>query len=147
MHSWTLPHLSLRRRIETQTQRRSHVETEAEMGGKWLPAQGWTPGASRSWKRQEGPSPGDSAGSPALSHLDSDVWSQGRGRTDVCGFKSHALWPFVTGSEVSVSQSCPSVCDPLYCSPPGSSAHGILQASILEWVAIAFSRGSSQPGD
>ena len=33
------------------------------------------------------------------------------------------------------------------CSPPGSSVHGILQARILEWVAISFSRGSSQPGD
>jgi len=33
------------------------------------------------------------------------------------------------------------------CSPPGSSVHGILQARILEWVAISFSRGSSQPRD
>ena len=32
------------------------------------------------------------------------------------------------------------------CSPPGSSVHGISQARILEWVAISFSRGSSQPG-
>ena len=37
-------------------------------------------------------------------------------------------------------------CDPVYYSPPGSSAHGIFQASILEWVAISSSRGSSQPG-
>ena len=37
------------------------------------------------------------------------------------------------------------LCDPMDCSPPGSSAHGILQARILEWVAIPFSRGSSQP--
>ena len=36
-------------------------------------------------------------------------------------------------------------CDPVDCSPPGSSVHGILQARILEWVAISFSRGSSQP--
>ena len=42
-------------------------------------------------------------------------------------------------------QSCPSLCDPMDCSPPGSSVHGILQARILEWVAIPFSRGSSQP--
>ena len=33
------------------------------------------------------------------------------------------------------------------CGPPGSSVHGILQARVLEWVAIPFSRGSSQPGD
>ena len=39
------------------------------------------------------------------------------------------------------------LCDPVDCSLPGSSAHGILQARILEWVAISFSRGSSQPRD
>ena len=39
----------------------------------------------------------------------------------------------------------PTLCDPMGCSPPGSSVHGILQARILEWVAISFSRGSSQP--
>ena len=38
-------------------------------------------------------------------------------------------------------------CDPLDCSPPGSSVHGISQARILEWVAISFSRGSSWPRD
>ena len=38
-------------------------------------------------------------------------------------------------------------CDPTDCSPPGSSVHGSLQARILEWIAIPFSRGSSQPGD
>ena len=38
-------------------------------------------------------------------------------------------------------------CDPVDCSPPGSSVHGILQTRILEWVAILFSRGSSQPRD
>ena len=39
------------------------------------------------------------------------------------------------------------LCDPVDCSLPDSSAHGILQARILEWVAISFSRGSSQPRD
>ena len=46
-----------------------------------------------------------------------------------------------------VTKSCPTLCDPMDCSPPGSSVHGILQARILEWVAISFSRGSSQAGD
>ena len=41
-------------------------------------------------------------------------------------------------------QLCPTLCDPLDCSPPGSSVHGIFQARILEWVAISF-RGSSWP--
>ena len=42
-----------------------------------------------------------------------------------------------------VTQSCPALCNPMDCSPPASSVHGISQASILEWVAIPFSRGSS----
>ena len=41
------------------------------------------------------------------------------------------------------AQSCPTLCEPKDCSLPGSSVHGILQARILEWVAISFSRGSS----
>ena len=41
-----------------------------------------------------------------------------------------------------VPQSCPTFCDPRVCSPPGPSVHGILQARIVEWVAISFSRGS-----
>ena len=45
------------------------------------------------------------------------------------------------------SQSCPTLCDPMDCSLPGSSIHGIFQARILEWVAISFSRRSSRPRD
>ena len=51
------------------------------------------------------------------------------------------------GSECEVAQSCPTLCDPLDCSLSGSSVHGIFQARVLEWIAIAFSRGSSQPGN
>ena len=40
-----------------------------------------------------------------------------------------------------VAKSCPPLCDPMDCSPPGSSVHGISQARILEWVAISFSTG------
>ena len=43
-----------------------------------------------------------------------------------------------------VAQSCPTLCDPMDYNPPGSSIYGILQVTILEWVAIPFSRGSSQ---
>ena len=50
-------------------------------------------------------------------------------------------------TRVKSLQSCPTICDPMDCSLPGSSVHGILQASILEWVALASSRGSSQPRD
>ena len=44
---------------------------------------------------------------------------------------------------IAVVQSCPTLCDPMDCSPPGSSVHGISQARMLEWVVISFSRGSS----
>ena len=42
-------------------------------------------------------------------------------------------------SESEVAQSCPTLSNPMDCSPPGSSVHGIFQARVLEWVAIAFS--------
>ena len=44
-------------------------------------------------------------------------------------------------------QSCPELCNPMNYSPPGSSVYGILQARILEWVAMPSSRGSSPPRD
>ena len=46
---------------------------------------------------------------------------------------------------VLVSQLCLALCNPMDCSPPGSSVHGILQARTLELIVIPFSRGSSQP--
>ena len=46
-----------------------------------------------------------------------------------------------------VIQSCLTLCDPMDCSLPGSLVHGIFQARVLEWVAISFSSGSSQPRD
>ena len=58
-------------------------------------------------------------------------------------------WP--SHSEDACVLSCfshvPTLCDLMDCSPPGSSVHGISQARILKWVAIPFSRGSSQPRD
>ena len=57
-------------------------------------------------------------------------------------------WPLVIKViKVLITQQCPTLCDPGYCSPPDSSVHGILQARILEWVPISFSRGSSQSRD
>ena len=49
--------------------------------------------------------------------------------------------------EGEVTQSCPTLCDPMDCSLPGSSVHGIFQARILEWVAISFSKRSSRLRD
>ena len=48
--------------------------------------------------------------------------------------------------DIEVTQLCPILCDPMDCSLPGSSVHGIFQARVLEWVAISFSRRSSNPG-
>ena len=48
-------------------------------------------------------------------------------------------------NQVQVPQSCPTLCDPMDCSLPGSSVHGILQARIVEWVAIPFSEKEDLP--
>ena len=58
------------------------------------------------------------------------------------------LWPPILKprdhlSLACIYQLCPTLCNPMDCSPPGSSVHGISQARILEWVSISFSRGSS----
>ena len=53
----------------------------------------------------------------------------------------------MTNLESEVDQSCPTLCDPVDCSLPGSSVQWIFQARILEWVAISFSTESSQPRD
>ena len=63
---------------------------------------------------------------------------------DILGI-SELTWTGIKENEVKVlvAQSCLILCDPMDCSLPGSSAHRILQARILEWVAIPFSRKSS----
>ena len=50
---------------------------------------------------------------------------------------------FILWLQMLVAQLCPTLCNSMDCSPPGSSVHGISQARILQWVAISFSRGSS----
>ena len=61
--------------------------------------------------------------------------------------KSDSTLLSVIGLNVACAQSCLTLCDPMACSPPGSSVHGVSQARILEWVAISSSRRSSQPRD
>ena len=56
-------------------------------------------------------------------------------------------WVAILAPQVLVAQLCLTLRDPMDCSPPGSSVHGILQARILEWAAMPFSRGSYQPRD
>ena len=68
-------------------------------------------------------------------------------------FKAHLFKLSLIGYSVGicigggVAQSCPTLCDPMDCSLPGASIHGIFQAIVLEWIAISFSRGSSRPRD
>ena len=64
---------------------------------------------------------------------------------------NHQKWSLTLYCYVCLSakslQFCPTVCNPMSYSPPGSSVHGILQIRILEWVVISFLRGSSRPRD
>ena len=48
--------------------------------------------------------------------------------------------------ESEIAQLCPTLCNPMDCSLPGSSIHGLFQARVLEQAAISFSRGASNPG-
>ena len=60
--------------------------------------------------------------------------------------KSSCLFSFLC-AQCSVAQLCPTLRNPMDCSPPGSSVHGVSQERILEWIAISFSMRSSQPRD
>ena len=64
-------------------------------------------------------------------------------------FQNIPCWTFHCAVELACvhAQACVTLCDPMDCSLPGSSVRGILQARILEWIAISFSRGSSWPRD
>ena len=57
---------------------------------------------------------------------------------------SYQRSPSLEESESEVAQLCPTPCQPVDCSPPGFSAHGIFQARVLEWVAISFSKGEGK---
>ena len=61
--------------------------------------------------------------------------------------KDRCIWINAMTLKVLAAQSCLTLCDSMDCNPPGSLVHGILQARILEWISIPFSRGSSWPKD
>jgi len=73
--------------------------------------------------------------------------SRPRDQTQVSriGGRHFNLW--ATGEPCLVANPCPPLFDPMDCSPSGSTVHGIVQARILEWIAISFSRESFQPRD
>ena len=135
-------------------------------GGAWWPA---VHGVAKSrarlsdftstfmhWRRKWQPTPvffpGESQGQRSLvgcrlwGCTDSDMteatWQQQQQQRYLYPWTSFLL---LTLCVYSVAQSCPTHCDPLDCSPPGSSVHGVFQARILEWVVFSFSMGSSQP--
>ena len=63
------------------------------------------------------------------------------------GFSRQEYWSGLPLPSPLVAQSCPTLCDPVECSPQSTSVHGIIQARILEWVAMPSSSGSFQPRD
>ena len=72
------------------------------------------------------------------------LWSEDKDHPSLTPYPSGTV---VTPREVSVAQSHPTLCNPMDYSSSGFSVHGILQARMLEWVAIPFSRESSRPRD
>ena len=113
--------------------------------GKHLPAyvgdMGSIPGSGRS--------PGEGNGNPLQCSSLENSMNIGAWRAVVHGVPKirTQLSNHMKSVKVLVTQLCLTLCNPMDCSPPGSSVHGILQARILEWVAISFSRGSSRPRD
>ena len=64
-----------------------------------------------------------------------------------CGNLESAFSPELRGCHCLVAELCPTLCDPMGCSPRGSSVNEVSQARLLVWVAVFFSKGSSQPRD
>ena len=84
---------------------------------------------------------------PKVTYL---VGGGSKGCQALCQMSLHGLFNFHHNACMHATlhvQSCSALCDPINCSPPGSSLHGILQARILEWVALPSSRGSSPSKD
>ena len=103
-----------------------------------------------SWRRKEqNPLQHSCLGNP----MDEEAWwATVHGVTERTQLSTHTqthihthTHKYIRKSEVKVlvAQLCLPLCDPMDCSPPGSSVHGISQARMLKWVAIHFSRGSS----
>ena len=102
------------------------------------------------WRRKWQPTPvflpGESQGQGSLvgcrlwGHTESDT-------TEATQQQQQMKKIFFCNLKVKVAQSCPTFCYPVDCSLPGSSVQRILQARLLEWIAIPFARASSQPRD
>ena len=102
--------------------------------------------SNRENKRERKETPlGDSAN---ISYMNDRTKNQVEMSKDSLAWEKNGIRAaLIQPSQSEVSQLCPTLCDPVNCSLPGSSVHGVLQARILEWVAISISRGSSWPRD
>ena len=103
-------------------------------------------------------SPGEGKGYPLQYSGLETVHGVAESRTRLSDLHFHLCFSGMKDADIShlsvvlvrlmlVAQSCPILCHPMDCSPPGSSDRGILQARTLEWVAMPSSRGSSRPRD
>ena len=114
---------------------------------KWQPTPVFLPGESQGRQSLVGCSlwgPTESDTTEATQQQQSNQTERGKENSSKGTYLTNStLWKVC----VEVAQSCPTSCDPIDCSLPGSSVHGILQVRILEWVAIPFPRGPSQPRD
>ena len=134
-------------------------DAKAETPVLWPPhAKSWLIGkdshAGRDWGQEgKGMTEDEMAGWHHWSVMSDSVWPHRRQPTRLChpwdspgkntGVGCHFLLQCSKlKSESEVAQSCPTLCDPMDCSLPGSSVHGIFQARVLEWVATAFSEPS-----
>ena len=75
------------------------------------------------------------------------LWSRKNNCQHNTEFPDFLPSPSKKKKESEVTQSCPTLCDPMDCSLPHSYVYGIFRARVLEWVAISFSTGSSRPRD
>ena len=112
----------------------------------WIWFQPWMPGQHRSYKRKgaQGVRLRSNRGTASLKKLHK-TWAQEHAL--VTGLHHSTPNSYQLAENVSVTKSHLTLGDPMDYSPPGSSVHGLSQARILEWAAISFCRGSSQPKD
>ena len=86
---------------------------------------------------------GSGAGKRVSSQVGAEVGAAERQRGILGQMAAEAMGPPFVSTSHSLLFVCPTLCDPVDCSPPGSSDHEIFQTRILEWVVISFSRASS----
>ena len=143
------------------------TDAEAEAPVPWYSdAKNWFIGkdhdAEKDWRQEKGTTEDEMVGWHPRLDAHEFVQSPGIGegqRSLACcspwGHKGSEMTEPLNWTEYNVNAMCmpavlqlsPTLCDPMDCSPPGSSVHGILQAIILEWVAISSPRGFCQPRD